>query len=226
MKKYIWAAVLVWGWSASAFADSFIGFGVKGGFALAWQNTGTVPNNEIPKDLFGPTGGIFTDWQALDFLSLQLEANYIQKGNGFNLTNVPVSVPGFFGFIGTTTVTVTSTYEYLEVPLLIKLQTNLGPGLKGYLLAGPSIAFLLNQTLTESSAANGPVTASSSSQNETQYYSNTDWSLNWGAGLEYKEILFEIRYELGLASANPTADTDRTTGQNNALTFQAGFKLF
>jgi len=226
MKKYFWIVAFIWGWSVSAYADSIIGFGFKGGFVIAGQSMGPLASNEISQSLFGPTGGIFTDFQPLDLLSFQLEANYIQKGSGFNLTNVPVTSSTSPFIIGTTTVKVTSAYDYLEVPLLIKLQTNLAPGLQGYLLAGPSIAFLLNQTLTVTAAANGPVTYSSTSQTETQYYPNTDWSLNFGAGLEYKGILCEIRYELGLDSASPTADTNRTTGQNNALSFQAGIKLF
>ena len=213
MKKYILVFLFVWACSASADADSLLGFGFKGGLSISGENL--APNFAITQNsLLAPTGGIFTDLHVLDFFALQLEANYVQKG---------ASVPGIIVTGNSPTILGVGTYQnafnYLEIPLLFKVQKNLVPHLTGFLFAGPSIAFLLNET---SSITVGGSTAS---YNQTASYASTNWTLDFGGGVELANFILDIRYGLGLSSTAPAAALNPNYGQLNTLSFQLGYRL-
>ncbi len=144
-----------------------------------------------------------------DFFCVQPEVDFIQKGSQFN-----VSASGLAN-------TNSQVYNYLEIPLLLKAQTGLVPGLKGYLLAGPALSFLLNET---TSLTGGP--SPNVSVDDTKFFPNSSWSLAFGGGVEFQGILLDIRYDLGLDSALSTGFPNRTYGQLNALTFDLGYRLF
>lgn len=228
MERRGWFLILVWMIVQNATADPVIGFGVKAGADLAWQNLPPLLPPEASETtreyLYGLNGGIFGDLTLVDFLSLQCEAQFIQKGFSATTKNFTVVSSGGTT-LGTTTVVNSNTYDYLEIPLLIKTNLVLGPGWKGYLFAGPSMAFLVGETNTLTVNASGNVPYSQVNVDDTGFYPITEWSLIFGIGVEYKNFLLEFRQERGLDSASPNYDSDRSYGQNNAVCFQLGYRL-
>jgi hypothetical protein len=121
-----------------------------------------------------------------------------------------------------------STYDYLEIPLLLKVQTNLSTHWKGYFLAGPSLGFLLKEKLTSNTNING--VNYSSTSNNTQYLPETYWTLVLGGGVEFQGFILDIRYSLGLSSELESNNFSSFTGINNtglinALCFQFGYRI-
>ncbi len=215
MKKYILVFLLVGGCSVSAYADSPIGFGFKGGLSIAGENFGPNSSTITQGSLIAPTGGIFADLHVMNSFRLQLEANYIQKGSTLPGIIITGNSPTILG-----TGTFQNAYNYLEIPLLFKVQKKLVPDLSLLIYAGPSVSFLLNET--SSITASGVTTSS----NLTSIYPGTNWALDFGGGIELANFILDIRYGLGLSSAAPTATINPNYGQLNTLSFQLGYRLF
>jgi len=207
MKKILGIFILAFSLSCAAGAGP-IGLGLKAGIDLDNQNSAGPGMGVTQATLVGVTGGAFADIQLAGPFYVQPEAEYIQKGAQFNVSLMNLNTTDNF------------LYEYLEIPLLLKAQTELVPGLKGYLLAGPALAFLLTETTT----VTGP--GAGASANDTRFYPNTEWSLAFGGGVEFQGFLLDIRYDLGLDSASQTQFPNSQYGQNNALSFDLGYRLF
>jgi hypothetical protein len=189
-----------------------IGFGIKGGVNMANQvpdfnyNDGTT---SITSDvLFGFAGGVFVDVGLANFLSMQPEANFSMKGYEENLKNT-FSNEGFFA-----NSSMTFSYNYFEIPLLLKVHTSLIPHLEGSLLAGPSAGFLLN--------ANNHFSATSFSENYSLKGYSLDWGLVFGTEFEMDKFLIDFRYDLGLTSVSPNYPGGPT---NSVLSLEVGYRI-
>jgi hypothetical protein len=120
--------------------------------------------------------GLFTNFHANDFLSLQVTPMYIQKGgHGNNLK--------FSEF----------TADYFEIPVLARGNFNLGV-LNPYVLLGPSLGFRLNSTVT------------SDGTDISDKLSSMDFSLQFGGGLELKfeslSLFGQFTYAYGMTDLN------------------------
>lgn len=120
--------------------------------------------------------GLFTNFHANDFLSLQVTPMYIQKGgHGDNLK---------FGEF---------TADYFEIPVLARGNFNLG-ALNPYVLLGPSVGFRLNSTVTSDDA------------DISDKLSSMDFSLQFGGGLELKlesiSLFTQFTYAYGMTDLN------------------------
>lgn len=120
--------------------------------------------------------GLFTNFHANDFLSLQVTPMYIQKGgHGDNLK--------FSEF----------TADYFEIPVLARGNFNLG-ALNPYVLLGPSLGFRLNSTVTSDGA------------DISDKLSSMDFSLQFGGGLELKlesiSLFSQFTYAYGMTDLN------------------------
>ena len=206
------------GWSSP------IGFGLKSGIDIAGQNYKTVISDISVQPLIGFTGGLFVDVNFFDFLSLQTETNFTIKGHQEVDKNFSV-YDSMSNFLGTTTDTLSFNFQYLEIPLLVKTPITLSSGLKGYLLTGPSLSILLNETTTLSQVANGNVPAFSESVDDTRYFPGTDWGLVFGGGVEFMNFLLDVRLDLGLDPASEKGYIGSSTITNNVLSFEVGYRI-
>ncbi len=209
MKKFFGAFIFAFNLSCAGFAGP-LGLGLKAGVALDNQNLPHLISGITQGTYLGVTGGAFADIQVVDFLSVQPEVDFIQKGLQLNFDPLMTAVSNQ-----------TQVYNYLEFPLLLKLQTGLAPGLKGYLLTGPALNVLLNENITFAFRDGTPP----ESADDTKYIQGSQWSLTFGGGVELEGLILDIRYDLGLDSATETSVIDRTYGQLNALTFELGYRL-
>ena len=204
MKKGLGFLILIWGFSSAAWAG-LLGLGLKAGVALDSENIPHLVSGASQGTLVGAAGGFFADVRLMGFLSAQTEVDFNQKG--------------YTVHISASSSDQTQVYNYLEFPVLLKARTGLAPGLEGYLLTGPSVAVLLNETTTVVFGGN------TTTVDDTRYYPGEEWSLVFGGGVEFQSFIFDIRYDLGLDSASQNVVMDRSSGQNNSLLFQLGYRL-
>ena len=148
-------------------------------------------------------------------IAVQPELMYIQKGASQERT-LPDG----------TTVTRTIKLDYIEVPVLVKLQVPLEEGITPSVFAGPTLG--LNVTAEAEAEAEGESARediSSATEDISDDVSGTDFGLALGGGVDVElnnvTLMGDIRYGLGLTS---TDDGDASI-QNRGFMITAGLAL-
>ena len=213
MKKFLFFILVCLSPLNSAFAGP-VGFGIKGGLDMACLVSPLYSGPNTSSDVvFGFTGGVFVDMGLNDFLSFQPEANYTMKGNQINYHHIPVT-PMYGTTIGFIDGTFTNTFNYFEVPLLLKAQTSLGPSFKGGLFTGPAPAFLLSASEHYTSPSPG----------DAALRLRDNFDLGWivGAGIEINQFLLDVRYDF---SFNTLFKNFTGSPNNSVLTLEVGYRI-
>jgi opacity protein-like surface antigen len=132
--------------AAPAVHAQSVHFGVKAGANLS-NLAGDLISQDLYKNRFGFHGGAMVNVGLLadDFLAIQLEALYSQKG--FNYADQEYS-----GLLGTYRTTGHVRYNYLDVPLLLRVKTN---GI--FFEAGPQYSYLFSIAASRTQSYNGNV---------------------------------------------------------------------
>lgn len=150
-------------------------FGIKGG-AAAYQMTsefGGVTSSSDPK--VGFEAGIFGDFPINRILSIQPEVVFVQKGGEESS-----------GSFGASSVTL----NYVDVPLLLKINAPLEGNIKPYMFGGPYAGYLVEAT----SSAEG------NSQDLTEFLEELHYGLKVGLGVQIGSFVLDARYDMGLAN--------------------------
>ncbi len=172
--------------------------GIRGGVTISNQNFEDGHLDEDPESKFGmdlalllkiPLGG--------EFLELQPELHWMQKG-----TVIKDAMNG----------DITATLNYLELPVLLRL--NFGGGLKLFGLAGVSAGYLLG----------GDLDGDSVTEDIKDVYEDLDFSGHVGVGIGLGPIEVDVRYNAGLsdisnADFNPSKITNNSWGAGVSLFF-------
>lgn len=162
---------------AAAIAQYRIGMG--GGINVA--SLAVSPNDfywdeSRTSSYIGPAIGGIMQFDISDISFIRAEPRYIQKGANHRFDYTVSAGPA-------QTIEVPLKLEFLEFPVSIGVRIGSG-SLRPYVLAGPSIAYML-----------------------TRGYSKTDIALNAGVGAEYAlstncSVLMDVRYSAGLNNLN------------------------
>lgn len=176
------AAVASVGLASSAQAQG-IRFGLKAGANLS-NLAGNLNNQDIYKNKFGFVGGAMLNVGLVDkVLSLQPEVLFSQKG--FKYADNSFTVGG-----NTNRYSGSRTYNYIDVPVLLKVQA---AGL--FFEAGPQYSYLLNVRDNSSYSVNGnPIASSAANQNLDNVRRN---EIGYAAGLGYEAsngFNIDVRY--------------------------------
>ena len=151
-------------------------FGLKAGISIA--NFKGSPHSSSLTNL---TLGGFAVFRLTDYLFLQPELNFVQKGQKtqsayYWLPNVPIKIK----------------IHYLEIPVLIKFNLTSESSITPSLLAGPYMAFKLH-----SRTQAGGVSL------DWHHFKSTDFGIVLGGALDCKmgknTLVFDLRYNLGLS---------------------------
>jgi len=212
------AAALVAVAAAPAAHAQSVRFGLKAGANLS-NLSGDVIQQDQYKNRFGFQGGAILNLGLIDddFLAIQLEALYSQKG--FKYADQQFTLGG-----NTYRNTGNVRYDYLDVPVLLRLKTG---GV--FFEAGPQYSYLLNISNNRSFTQNGTVVASASST--TSNLDNVRRNeLGYAAGLGFQA---ESGFLIGLRYNGAFTDFAKDNYSNNEFrnarnsTFQAyvGFML-
>lgn len=149
-------------------------FGIKGG-AAAYQLTsefGGASSTSDPKTGFA--AGIFGDFPINRILSIQPEVVFVQKGGEESSES-----------IGTSSVTL----NYVDVPLLLKINAPLDGNFKPYIFGGPYAGYLVDA----SSESGG------GSTELNEFMEDFNYGLKVGVGINLGKIVIDARYDMGIA---------------------------
>ena len=202
MKLFPLALLLVCGFPALQAQDDMgprTQFGIRGGVTISNQNFEDGQLDEDPESKFGldvalllkiPLGG--------EFLELQPELHWMQKGTVIQDVSSGDDI--------------TATLNYLELPVLLRL--NFGGGLKLFGLAGVSAGYLLG----------GEYDGDSITDDIKDVYEDLDFSGHVGVGIGLGPIEVDVRYNAGLsdisnADFNPSKITNNSWGAGVSLFF-------
>ena len=193
-----------------------IGFGFKGGVDFSKYN----PYYDS-KSRMGFIGGYFLDYKMGGFLSFQPELNYVAKVTQEDYLVYWTSPLGTHYGKDTST----NTYSYLEIPLLFKVRLKSSGPLGFNLFAGPSFAFLVNakEHMTENSPDGTYYDFGTTNIiNNLQVF---DIGIVFGGEVEYKKLLFDIRYDMDLNGID-RGDSFSLGRKNRTFSLMAGYRIF
>jgi hypothetical protein len=221
MKKLLFstaAAALVAAAAAPAAHAQSVRFGLKAGANLS-NLSGDLTQQDQYKNRFGFQGGAILNLGLVadDFLAIQLEALYSQKG--FKYADQQFTVGGT-NFRNTGNV----RYDYLDIPVLVRLKTG---GV--FFEAGPQYSYLLNISNNRSFTQNGTVVASASST--TSDLNNVRRSeLGYAAGLGFQAesgFLIGLRYNGAFTdfAKEGYSNNEFRNARNSAFQAYVGFML-
>lgn len=161
--------------------------GIKGGFNLAnIKISPTDPDMPDFKDLRGLTGGVFFSLN-LGFVGIQPEILYSRRGLMWE-----------FEWAIDETAKIEYLLDYIEIPVLVKLNVLPAGPIRPFVFGGPSYGYLLKAT--------GRYTSPEETQTEDikDMFEKSAWGGIVGAGLELKTpvvlLTLDARYHIGLAN--------------------------
>ncbi|MDZ7718779.1 MAG: porin family protein [Balneolaceae bacterium] len=150
-------------------------FGIKGG-AAAYQITNDVGSSSSTSDRkIGFEAGIFGEFPINRLLSIQPEAVFVQKGGEETSEQ-----------FGNSSITL----NYVDVPLLLKINAPVDGMLQPYIFGGPYAGYLIEATSE----------TESESMELTEFLNEFHYGLKVGLGINIGSFLIDARYDMGLAN--------------------------
>jgi hypothetical protein len=156
-------------------------FGIRAGGIMSKTDFESDDPSEDPQSKIGgdlailcaiPIGG--------GFINLQPELHWMQKGY-----KIEDAITGD---------NITSTLNYLELPLLLRV--NFGGSIRVFAFAGPSVGYLLS----------GELNTATESRDATDYLDETEFNAHIGLGVGLGTFEVDIRYIAGLSDISDTED--------------------
>ncbi len=199
MKKFTFAlmlAAVALFVASPLFAEGMM-FGIKGGINLA-NITGDDAEDTTMK--MGGVGGVFMCYNITEIFAIQPEVLFSMKGAKYDIT------------ILDETYEATMKLNYIEIPVLFKVNLPTEGKMKPSLYAGPALGILMS--------ANAEV--EDVSEDIKDDMKGTDIGLLAGAGIGYQMengslLSFEVRYEVGMTSIADTGDSDVDVDVKNSV---------
>jgi hypothetical protein len=203
LRRFAVTAALMLLVSAPSMAQSVQG-GIKGGISFTTLDglgevIGNLPEVNVESRI-NYVAGVFVKVNLGTFFAFQPEVLYVRKG-------AKLAATGVF------TESITYNLNYIDIPLLARVQTSRGTGL--YLLAGPSIG--LNVTATVEDEAG-------ETEDVKDGINTSDMGLVIGAGVELAHILVEGRYTQGLSNIIKDAEGEESV-KNRAISLLFGIRF-
>jgi len=207
MKKIILVSLTL---LVASFTYAQLGFGIKGGWTMSKLSTDIKDYSEAAKSGFQL--GAFV--RIGEKLHLQPEAYFTTKTSElkFNVTQ-------------TDEVSQKVKLSSIDIPVLVGYRIVKLPTLNVHLQAGPMASIVVNKKFDVS--VNGVDTDDDNSPILEDDFSNVNWGLQFGAGVDFLFLTADIRYELGLNNIYKAPDTMTTdpTIKNNVFFISVGWKI-
>lgn len=167
-------------------AAAGVKFGIKGGANIANVNGNFSDTISDWKTTVGFCAGIFLELNFGRILTIQPEVLYTMKGADATIDD------------GTITGTGKLRFDYLEIPILLKVRIPTG-SIHPFIFAGPAFGFNLKATFEDLTG----------DKNDVEGASKVDYSAVLGGGLQLgRSIHADVRYTMGLQKLRiPDLDT-------------------
>jgi len=182
-------------------------FGLHGGMGYSNYRGNDLPSDNQPKT--GPIAGIFYEHEINLTIALSGEINYEKKGSSYNY------IPRV-----ATNISSNSQLEYISAPFLIKAYIDY----KAYFFCygGISGSYLINSSNKVIATEYGyPINSAPFFNYEFRKF---DASLLLGFGINFKEIILDIRYHHGIVDVYK--GTNSPDIKNQFLTATLGFTIY
>lgn len=161
--------------------NSHTRFGIRGGGIISKTDFESTSPSEDPESKIGADLAILAAFPiGGGFLMLQPELHWLQKGY-----KIPDALTGD---------DITSTLNYLELPLLLRV--NFGGSIRIFAFAGPSIGYLLD----------GEISDGTQTRDAADYLDPIEYSGHLGLGVGLGTFEVDIRYMAGLSDISDTED--------------------
>lgn len=197
MKKIIILSFAFVAMSTASFAQAEVALGIKGG--LNFANIDVSSSSAAYNSRTGYHAGAFL-LIKLSKIGIQPEIIFSRQGSSYK------------PFSGTT---VDARYDYVNIPVILKLYTVAGINLQ----VGPQFGFLAGAT--NEITVNGSTT----SQDVKSALKGSDISLALGLGWDLPfGLTIDGRYNLGISDNNNSGTSNNV--KNQVIQISAGFKLF
>jgi hypothetical protein len=151
--------------------------GIRAGVTISRQ---AFHNGNIGNDATSKLGGdlaIVTDFQFAPFFSFGPEFHWMQKGAKIKDLNGPIGE-------------VTRTFNYLEIPLLLRLHVGEPGGI--FFMAGPSFGYLLDGSDKDNDGKTNDV--------DLDFYKRIELGVHVGGGISLGPIRVDVRYMAGISN--------------------------
>ncbi len=155
-------------------------FSIKGEASISFMGFSETETFDSGTQM-GFHGGIFMEKPLNEFLSIQPEINFIQKGG----SESDGGVDDFVEFEDEDV-----TLSYIDVPLLLKINIPLEGNLSPFITAGGYVGYLLDAKVK----FDGTVEDISDDVKDISY------GLLFGAGVNFGNFFVELRYDYGLSN--------------------------
>lgn len=213
MKKF---ALLLSVLLVSAISFGQVGFGIKGAVTMSSMITSFEDLEEAAKS--GWQLGAFL--RIGDKLHLQPEVYFTAKTG-----QLQYELPPSPGGSSAGRITQDITLNTVDIPLLIGYKIIDPPTLNIRLQAGPVASMVTSKTFEVSSEGIDPPEV------EDEYRSNfsdINWGMQFGAGVDFLFLTADLRYELGLNKIFEGTTNSGDTGdyKNNVFMLSVGWKIF
>lgn len=148
--------------------------GIRAGVISSKQNVQDGNIGEDYKSKLGADVALIADF-PIGIMSISPEFHWLQKG---------AKIEDLNGTVGE----VSRTFNYLEIPLLLKL--NFGEGTGFFFMAGPSVGYLLDGTDKDMDGQTNDI--------DLDFYKRTEWGAHVGGGIALGPLRIDLRYIFGL----------------------------
>ncbi len=164
--------------------------GIRAGVMSSKQEVQDGDITENYKSKLGADIAFVADF-PIGIVSISPEFHWLQKGG---------KIEDLSGTVGE----VSKTFNYLEIPLLVKL--NLGKPIGFFLLAGPSIGYLLNGTDKDMDGQTDDI--------DLDFYKRAEFGAHVGGGIGLGPIKLDIRYIFGLTDISDDSNDIQITNSS------------
>ncbi len=156
-----------------------------------------LPNTQTLTDLLPAwSEGLYLDFSLAQYFFLQTELRVTGKGT-YNKEQVIVT--GNAGLpIGYFQQLESISLNYLEIPVMLKLEDNAAPDWRVHVFGGPYIAYLVGAGDHIDTVGNGFVQDDSEDFNIIDKFNRWDYGLVFGVGLVFQKTFVDFRFDLGL----------------------------
>ena len=210
MKKSIIFSIILLFVGASVPLNAQIG--IRGGVnlsSLSASATETTYSDYERNAILGYQLGLVFPIKVSSTVAIQPELMLVQKGG-----------KATYGFSNSNKLVVSQTYNYVEVPLSLKIslgQTS-GSGIGAYALVGPYVGLAMGGTTKRDLTIAG---VTSTSENSVNYDNSNpkdrqkrlDYGGQVGAGVSIGKLFLDVRYSLGF---NNLLDSDTNNNNDNS----------